>query len=211
MKVWRSDTSSNRRRVLLMTFRLASWLFAAMFGTSKSMAQIKWTASRSSRLMCMWYGICLLLSNRSCTNHYLQILNIYLVFSRAFFSMTRAFTSFSHKREIESKSLSHLCFVFLGWRKKSCNFCFIDSLSQSQSNTNQTNYNMFCLSYMINGAKGPVYYSEQVVLCLTCIGLGLRQTINETKIATFFFSNPKRQSKGGTVICSQSLVCVKRT
>ncbi|MFS7991860.1 hypothetical protein Hanom_Chr12g01075541 [Helianthus anomalus] len=66
VNVCRLFISSNLLSVLLMTLRLASWTFAAMFGTSRSMAHIKCTDSRSSRLMCMWYGNCLLFSRSSC-------------------------------------------------------------------------------------------------------------------------------------------------
>ncbi|CAL1414766.1 unnamed protein product [Linum trigynum] len=66
VKVCLSLISRRRLNVLLMSRRLESWVLAAMFGTSRSMAQMRCTASRSSRLMCMWYGIWRRLSNLSC-------------------------------------------------------------------------------------------------------------------------------------------------
>mmetsp|Transcript_1412 Transcript_1412/g.5590 ORF Transcript_1412/g.5590 Transcript_1412/m.5590 type:complete len:203 (+) Transcript_1412:702-1310(+) len=65
VKGWRELMSSSLRSGLEKSFPRRSCEWMAMLATSNSIAQIRCTASSSSRLMCMWKGICLRLSNFS--------------------------------------------------------------------------------------------------------------------------------------------------
>ncbi len=72
VKVCFSKLDMSRSQGLEMGRRRASaapQAVAARDGTSRSMAQMRWTASSSSRLMCMWKGICRRLSSFSCILH----------------------------------------------------------------------------------------------------------------------------------------------
>ncbi|KAL2109871.1 hypothetical protein VUR80DRAFT_1877 [Thermomyces stellatus] len=69
VKICRSWYSSMRLYVLLMTRFLTSGdePVCASSGISRSMLHVRYTHSRSSRLMCMWKGSCLCFSSRSCS------------------------------------------------------------------------------------------------------------------------------------------------